>query len=505
MPKPPTLDEQRIWDARKDEVRESFKHAWSGYKVRAFPSDELLPISGGKSDKFNGWGVTVYDSLDTMWIMGLREEFAEAVLSIKDQQFNPDNFASFFETIIRYLGGSLSAYALSKDNTLLHLADQLGTVLLPAFNGTETGLPSYSVNVKTGEINTANGRRTVLFAEATSCQLEFKYLAKLTGKTEYYDRVQKAMDVIYEVNPANGLFADRFYTDNGTAASTHLTAGAMADSGYEYLLKQWLLSGDKQSREQYIKSANGIINNLIHVTPTRGLMNVGDIDTGYDQVLHRLEHLSCFLPGTLALGAAYLDLSPGEKELHQWAAEGLAYTCYVSYADQLSGLGPDLMNMPQGGKKWVGEIGRWKAEGRQGKPPGTSEPRPERDPTHRDYSATNARYLLRPETVESIFYMWRLTGDVKWRDRGYAIFQAIEKYTRTVYGYGSIYGVDSLRPSQMDDMPSFFLAETLKYLYLLFDDVTSTSLNEWVFNTEAHPLPIFSWTPAEKQGFNITI
>lgn len=168
-------------------------------------------------------------------------------------------------------------------------------------------------------------------------------------------------------------------------------------------MNQFIASGIQGVTSYHIdiKSANGIINNLIHVTPKRALVYVGDIDTGYDKVLHRLEHLSCFLPGTLALGAAYLDLSPEEKELHQWAAEGLAYTCYVSYADQLSGLGPDLMSMPQGGKKWVGEIGRWKAEGRQGKPPGTSEPLPERDPTHRDYSATNARYLLRPEVRHS--------------------------------------------------------------------------------------------------------
>ncbi len=250
----------------------------------------------------------------------------------------------------------------------------------------------------------------------------------------------------------------------------------LATSKHENNVSPFIASGSQNIIYFHIdvKSANGIINNLIHVTSKRGLMYVGDIDTGYNKVIHRLEHLSCFLPGTLALGAAYLHLSPEEKELHQWAAEGLAYTCDVSYADHLSGLGPDTMNMPQDGKKWVDEIGRWKAEGRKGKPPGTTEPPPESDASHRDYFDTGAKYLLRPEvrihvirlfhlystvfrvvtqTVESIFYMWRLTGDVKWRQRGYDIFQAIEKHTRTTYGYASVYGVDSLRPNQMDDMP----------------------------------------------------
>lgn len=132
-------------------------------------------------------------------------------------------------------------------------------------------------------------------------------------------------------------------------------------------------------------------------------MYVGDMDSRQKSVLHRLEHLSCYLPGTLALGAASLDLTPEEKELHQWAAEGLAYTCYVSYADQNTGLGPDLMTMPYNGKRWVDEVNKWKNEGRLGKAPGTTEPPPERDPVLRDYSATDSKYLLRPEACMSFF------------------------------------------------------------------------------------------------------
>ncbi|KIM37603.1 glycoside hydrolase family 47 protein [Hebeloma cylindrosporum] len=466
-PPPPSLEDQELWNTRKLEVREAFKHAWTGYNTKAFPSDELLAVSGGKSDKYNGWSVTLFDSLDTMWIMGLRDEFHDAA--------QPNHHAPFFETTIRYLGGCLSAYALSGEQTLLDLADELGQLLIPAFTGTESGLPAYSVNVETYDLRTLILIPTVLFAEATTCQLEFKYLAKLTGKKEYYERVQTAMNVFYKANVKDGLFHDNWLMKDGKPTGAHFTIGATADSGYEYLLKQWLLSGDVQAREQYRKSAAGIINNLIYVTNKRGIMYVGDLQNNV--MVHRLEHLSCYLPGVLALGAFTLDLTPEEKELHQWAAHGLASTCAITYADQASGLGPDQVHMPVG-KKW-------------------------KEPQNRDYvNGWPDGYLLRPETVESIFIMWRTTGDVKWREKGYAIFQAINNVTRTEYGFGSVHGVDG-NVRHLDDMPSWFLAETLKYLYLLFDDVNSITFNHWVFNTEAHPLPVFSWTDAEKKAFGI--
>ncbi|KDR73258.1 hypothetical protein GALMADRAFT_72667 [Galerina marginata CBS 339.88] len=503
-PPQPSLEEQETWDARKNEVKEAFKHAWTGYKTRAFPSDELMAVSGGKSDKYNGWSVTLYDSLDTMWIMGLREEFADAVDSIRDRHFNatkPDQYVGFFETTIRYLGGLLSAYALSGEDVLLKRADELGQILMPAFHGTESGLPAYSVNVENGQIKSDQNKDTVLFSEASSCQLEFKYLAKLTGKKEYYERVQTAMNVFYKANVKDGLFHEHWRVKDGAPTGAHFTIGANADSGYEYLLKQWLLSGDKQARDQYLKSATGMINNLIYVTPKRGLMYIGDLESG--SMVHRLEHLSCYLPGVLAVGALTLDLAPDVKELHQWAAHGLAYTCAISYADQPSGLGPDQIRMGQG-NKWVDELKKWKDAGRVGSPPGVTEPPAEKEAADHDYSNgwPNA-YLLRPETVESIFYMWRTTGDVKWRERGYAIFEAINRNTRTEYGFAPVHGIDGNWVNKVDDMPSWFLAETLKYLYLLFDDVHSITADHWVFNTEAHPLPIFTWTDAERKAFGI--
>ena len=106
----------------------------------------------------------------------------------------------------------------------------------------------------------------------------------------------------------------------------------------------------------------------------------------------------------------------------------------------------------------------------------------------------DAHNLLRPETVESLFVMHRITGDEKYRTYGWNIFQAFEKYTRVeTGGYVSLNNVkasDGSPGGGRDKMESFFLGETLKYLYLLFSDVNITPLDKWVFNTEAHPLPI---------------
>ncbi|KAF9525568.1 glycoside hydrolase [Crepidotus variabilis] len=532
-PPPPPLSEseieyQRVWALRKYEVREAFRHAWTGYNTRAFPFDEVAPVSGGRTSQYNGWGLTLFDSLDTMWVMGLKDEFRKAVDSVRTTHFNAtmeNHYAPFFETTIRYLGGLLSSYALSKEPLLLSLADELGQILLPVF--LPSGLPAFSVGVENGKPD--NTRSTILFAEAATCQLEFKYLAKITGKKEYYQKAEAVMDVFYKANVTDGLFQEYWLLDNGEPTGTHFTIGANADSGYEYLLKQWIQSGDVKALDQYIKSARGIISNLIYLTPNRSLMYAGDLSMG--RLVHRMEHLSCFLGGLFTLGAEVIPdsipshpsivLSEEERNLHKWAGEGLTRTCTHTYLDQKSGLGPDEVTMGVTGRKWIDEIAKWEKEKengeRRGGVPGLSSNRFSEDgegnhifadvvelPSEREYWNTwgNA-YHLRPETVESIFYMYRTTHDPKWREWGYRIFKSLESHTKVKYGYSSVNGVDSETVYPLDYMPSWFLAETLKYLYLLFDDDSEITFDKWVFNTEAHPLPVFEWTEEEKRSFGV--
>ncbi|PFH46692.1 glycoside hydrolase family 47 protein [Amanita thiersii Skay4041] len=573
-------DNIAIWKSRKEKVRDAYRHALEGYMAHAFPNDELMPLSGGSTNKYNGWGVSLIDSMDTMWVMGLHDEFYKSVEHVAGMRFllPPNRYAPFFETIIRYLGGLLSAYALSGEPILLARADDLGQKLLPAFNGTESGLPAFSVHPQTGETRNGFMGSSVLFAEATSCQLEFKYLAKMTGRKEYYEKVENIMSIIYASNSTDGLFAER-WMGSGLPIGSHITAGAGVDSGYEYLLKQWLLSGDVRAREQYIKSANGIINNLVYISPNRRLLYATDLFNG--RPTHKYEHLTCFLPGLLALGAEVLGragyLTDGERRVHMWAAEGLGYTCYVSYRDQETGLGPDVLQMTTGGQRWVDVLRAWE-EGREipqespsrqgghggesekeqeqtgvneveweerayerGLPPGLGEPPAEhgtKDGSRaaRDYSNRSSGYLLRPETVESLFLLWKTTGDPKWRERGWEIFNAIDTYARTEYGFANVLSIDWSPYRKDNDMPSWFLAETLKYLYLLFDDGDvviaqggrsgavvgknqgvvaeeamegmkgkgGISLDKWVFNTEAHPFPVFEWTEWERRLYNIS-
>jgi len=112
----------------------------------------------------------------------------------------------------------------------------------------------------------------------------------------------------------------------------------------------------------------------------------------------------------------------------------------------------------------------------------------------------DARYILRPETIESLFIAYRLTGDNRYREYGWKIFQSIEKYCRLESGgYASILNVDDIHSEKIDKMETFFMSETLKYLYLLFSDASILPLDKFVFNTEAHPLPIF--TPTTRTSF----
>ncbi|KAF9054465.1 glycoside hydrolase family 47 protein [Panaeolus papilionaceus] len=553
---------QAHWRAKATEVKEAFLHAYSGYYTFAAPHDELKPLSNKSIDNFNGWGVTVFDSLDTMILMGLKEELAQAKEIIRAADFSKAVQTSgvpFFETVIRYLGGLLSAYALTSDRLFLERADDLAIALDPVFHP-QTGLPYFSVNTTIGQ---PDGPPYGILAEIGSLQLEYSYLAKITGNPSHFNRSQTIMNLFKttDLKATGGMLPVQWDigkpgTMNGRC---HISVGAQADSAHEYLLKLYLLTGktDKDSLELYLRATTRIITDLLYLSPTRHLLYVTDkwTTSSYQDAYpsNTLEHLSCFLPGLLALGAHTLPLdnlkSVGVnftalgnetvygrtgynyerlsqfslKDVHMWAAEGIAQTCWMTYADQPSGLGPDEVTFvptdtqPGGGVAWsllwFDYLENWKKSHIRGPPPGLAEVQPVvlmaedtlgGTTNTRDYAAKDPRYLLRPEkTVESLYILWRTTGDEKWRHKAWSIFEAIQRETRTSSGYASIISVLSSPAPQEDSMPSYFLAETLKYLYLIFTDEDKVPLNKWVFNTEAHPLPIFKWTVEEKARFGI--
>ncbi|KAI0247096.1 seven-hairpin glycosidase [Lactifluus subvellereus] len=500
-----------IWAQRADAVRSAFVHAYNNYATYAAPHDELLPLAKAPVDNFNGWGLSVVDSLDTMWLMGLYEQFDSGLAIVSNITFSmrPGTYAPFFETIIRYLGGLLSAYALSRDSILLARADDLGTGLLPAFNST-SGLPAYGVNTVTGEVWGGWSGQAV-WSEVMTCQLEFKYLAYLTGRTGYYAAAEKVMEIMYTANlsTTEHLFPTGWYRDTGLPATRKVSVGAFADSGYEYMLKQWLLTGrtDTKARDLYLRSVNAILDHLTYLTPTRRLLYVTDAYVAPNGELnpsHTFEHLTCFLPGVLALGAATLHDVP---RTHMWAARGLAYTCGTLYADSPTGLSPDEVTMraeatPADGL-WSKHLALWEKSGAHGDPPGVQPPPPPENETLRDYFPLRPGYILRPETVETFHLLWRTTGDIVWRERGWAVFEAIERHSRVEAGFASVDNVYLVNGTKRNEMPSWFLAETLKYLFLLFSDDDLVPLGQWVFNTEAHPLPVFHWSEWEMKRYGI--
>ena len=441
-------------------IVEALMHAWSAYKKYAWGHDELRPISKGYQEWF-GIGLTIIDSMDTLFIMGLKDEFKLAREYVaQNLTFAKDNDVQLFEIVIRALGGLLSAYHLSNDQVFLDKALDLGNRLMPCFKG-PTNVPCNRINLLTGhgsfyEISTA---------EAGTLQLEFKDLARSSKQ----DQFEKAMDDINNhihfmqksdnlvgcfINAQTGLFR----------MSSAVSVGASADSYYEYLLKQWIQTDKTQTQllDDFTASASSIRKHLLRYTEPNHWAFLGAFTSmSSSKFRNEMEHLACFYPGTLAL--AYIS---GAGDFLEDAAN-LTHTCYQMYKATPTGLSPEVVFM-------------------------NLQPAQKDDIIVNSQSAYN---LQRPEAVESMFYMYRATKDPKYRKWGWEIFQAFETHMRIDSGYTSISNVMANHTEHLrrkDKMETFYLAETLKYLYLLFsDDPYLLPIDEWVFNTEAHPLPVF--------------
>eukprot|EP00732_Lithocolla_globosa_P005164 Lithocolla_globosa_v1_NODE_5177_length_1288_cov_2.825629.p1 type:complete len:243 gc:universal NODE_5177_length_1288_cov_2.825629:1074-346(-) len=222
----------------------------------------------------------------------------------------------FFETTIRYLGGLLGAYALSGDELFLEKARELGDVLMKAYN-TPTGIPYNSINLQTGKgTNPGYTNGGSILSEIGSVQLEFKYLSHLTGDSKYAEAAQKVMDVLEDATePTPGLYPIYVDPNTGKYVNKKVTFGALADSFYEYLLKQFLQTQktEPQFEKMYIESIEAMSEKM--VGKSGGFTYVGDFDSGSGTVLPIMDHLFCFVPGMLALGSAELEGENREKDL----------------------------------------------------------------------------------------------------------------------------------------------------------------------------------------------
>uniref|UniRef100_A0A8C5EAM4 alpha-1,2-Mannosidase n=1 Tax=Gouania willdenowi TaxID=441366 RepID=A0A8C5EAM4_GOUWI len=471
---PPSAHEKDVPAAAKlteedrlEAVRDAFRHAWKGYKSYAWGHDELKPISKTYGEWF-GLGLTLIDSLDTMWILGLKEEFTEAKAWVeKDLSFDKSVDVNLFETTIRVLGGLLSTYNLTGDQIFLEKAKDLGSRLMPAFK-TPSKIPFSDVNIGKGTAHPPRWTSDSTLAEVTSIQLEFRELSRLTHDPQYQEVVNQVSQLVHKLPGKHDGLVPMFINTNSGQFSHKggvFTLGARADSYYEYLLKQWIQGGktDDDLLEDYLQAVEGVKKHLVRQTGPSRLTFVGELS--HSRFSPKMDHLVCFLPGTLALGA-HNGLPPDHMEL----AVRLMETCHQMYQQMETGLSPEIAHFSLIASDSKDVI----------------------------VKPADRHNLLRPETVESLFYMYRFTKDSKYRDWGWDILQSFNRFTKVSSGgFTSINNVrEPNNPAPRDKMESFFLGETLKYLFLLFsDDSELLSLDKFVFNTEAHPLPIWTAPP----------
>jgi len=412
-------------------VQEEFLHAWNGYKQYAWGHDELKPLS----KSFRDWHsvplyMTPVDALDTMILMGLDAEAAKTREFLNNNlSFNQDIYVKNFEITIRMLGGLLSSHQLTGDKRLLELAEDLGNRLLPVFNS-PTGMPYVNVNLKTGAVRDEQTNP----AEVGTLLIEFGTLSKLTGKPVYYDKAKHALVELYNRRSSIGLVGAGINVKTGAWIEPTSNIGGGIDSYYEYLLKCWLLFGDKDCERMWQSSIEAL-NKYVADDGSSGLW-YGEVDmnTG-KRVGTEFGSLDAFFPGELALSG---DIDRARR---------LEESCY---------------------KMWT-TFGI--------------------EPEELDYSKMKIAYngyALRPEIIESAYYLHHFTNDSKYLDMGRTFFDSLVKYCRTDVAYAALSNVET--KEKKNEMESFFLAETLKYLYLLFAPPETLDLTKFVFNTEAHPM-----------------
>lgn len=487
-----TVSNVTDWHAAQQQVRDVFLQSYHSYEQHAWGKDVYHPITQrgeNMGPKPLGW--MIVDSLDTLLLMDCKDEFERAKEWVKnDLDYHFDYNVNVFETTIRMLGGLLSAFHLSEDDVFLDRAADLANALIGAFDS-PLGIPYASVNLQSGEgVKNHVDRGALSTAEVATLQLELKYLSKLTGESLYWEKSEQIMRILDANQPADGLVPIFVHPDTGKYQGRLIRLGSRGDSYYEYLLKQYLQTNTKEPIywQMYRESVDGVKKHLVRKTKPNGLTFIGELELGIGKDFSaKMDHLVCFYGGLLAVGATngltYAEASKlpfwdEDKESDFQLGKELTYLCYKMYHNVPTGLAPEIAVFNENPEENIDFI----------------------------IKKLDRHNLQRPETVESLFYLYRLTGDDKYREWGYEIFQNFVKHSKVVgadgsISYTSLEDVTVVPPKKRDNMESFWLAETLKYLYLLFDDDNKIPLDKYVFNTEAHPFPRFDPAPLFKTGW----
>ncbi|XP_055639386.1 ER degradation-enhancing alpha-mannosidase-like protein 3 [Toxorhynchites rutilus septentrionalis] len=444
----------------KEEAREMFYHAYNAYMDKAYPADELMPLSctgryrgitpsrGDLDDVLGNFSMTLVDTLDTLVILGDLEEFERAVkLVIKDVQFDNDIIVSVFETNIRMIGGLLSAHILSEyiqkqadvmtwyRGELLEMAKDLGYRLLPAFN-TSTGIPHARVNLKHGmKVEALRHSRETCTACAGTILLEFAALSRLSGEPVFEAKAHAAMDGLWKMrHRSTELMGTVLNVHSGDWVRRESGVGAGIDSYYEYLLKSYILLGD----ERYLGRFNRHYASIMKYISQGPMLLDVQMHRPHSKTRNFMDALLAFWPGLQVLSG---DLKPA-VQTHEMLYQVMQMHTFI----------PEAFTY--------------------------------------DFQIHWGQHHLRPEFIESTYFLYRATGDHYYLQAGKKAMKALQKYAKVPCGYAA---VNDVRTGKHEDrMDSYVLSETIKYLYLLFSEPSDLLLNieNFIFTTEAHLLPL---------------
>lgn len=464
-------------EERRAKIRAAVKHAWDGYEADAWGYDELRPVTGKGVNSFAaGMGTTIVDSLSTLYLMGgldgRYERGRDWVVNSLD--FSQVGQVIVFETVIRVLGGLISMYHLSGEIIYAERAEELGARIASSFES-PTGYPWPRAHLNDSKRRAGHDRLgdTAYLAEVGSVQLEIRALAHLSKEGIIGMLRERAENIIEKLQTANSdtarlpkkyeaLLPFSISIETGKYSTNMVTLGAPADSYFEYLVKCWVQGGKKERKywELFEQVMEGITELGIYESRFGDLI-VRDIiaeeNLRHVKFQHKMDHFACYIPGMIVLGIDELPLNDYDRRSKWWQiAERLTETCYKMYKRSPIGLAGENIRLSEDDK--------WRM---------------------------NGAYNLRPEAVEAFFYMWRFTKRQKYRDYAWEVFQSIERHCKLEKGgYAAIKNARSRFVHKIDIMHSFLIAETFKYLYLIFGPDDELPLDKWVFNTEAHPLLI---------------
>lgn len=437
-------------------VTDMLDHALHAYFTHAFPHDDLLSLTGGHGDSFGGVGVTLLDSLDTLALAGRQRTFRRAARWVETHAAlaTRDFATSAFEVNIRAVGGLLAAHYMYEEGVvpvvrdehdyaggLLRIARDLGERLMRVFDS-PTGLPFQLINLQRGEVRV--DRMTTANADAGTFLLELTALSRLTGNATYGGAARRAAQILHDIRePATQLMNMHLDLVSAKWKSPRRTSiGVCIDSTIEYAVKHHVLSGEVQEWREYEADRRAASAWL-----RQGGFYYSLLQTATLEMEAVTQSLSAFYPGNLVLSGHHREAVEG-----LWAVHGLLKRTGTLAEETELRLGYTLQ--PQ--------------------------------------------YHLRPEHVESLYYLYRATHDPVYLVMGREFAVGLQLYTRVPYGFAILSDNDPeySRSHLVDYMESFLIAETLKYLYLLFDEASAVHSGRmgggavgWVFTTEAHMVP----------------